>query len=225
MGSSLVRRQLQDKLDVLRIRADNDAGCGQIPVLNKADQALRAGRTEDAGRVLQDVLERLDARAADREAEEAARSAERLAKRRGVPTAREPGGPSTRDGFLWLVRKGRVTQARYDAGQRYGELYAKARGDGVKSVLNDSVGSGDGDGPTGALLRAVFALDAANLHIFRAMGEAQGRRMVAVLERVCGRGETLREVAGGDDRRTLIVEAELMTALDMQSVHFGVNRG
>lgn len=32
MTTSLVRRQLSDLLEVMMVRADNDAGCGQIPV-------------------------------------------------------------------------------------------------------------------------------------------------------------------------------------------------
>lgn len=223
MGVSLARRQLGAMLDAQRVRADNDPGCGQLPVLRKADQALRAGRLEDAGRWIREAEARLDERASAKEAEEAARSAERLSRRRGVPTAREPGGPATRDGFLWLVRKGRVSQHRVDAGQRYAALFARARGDGIKSCLNDAGGSAC-DSPMDAKLRAVFELDAAHQHIYRAMGEANGRRMSALLERVCGQGETLREIAGNDDRRALVLEAELMMALDMQAAHFGISR-
>lgn len=141
-----------------------------------------------------------------------------------MPTAREPGGPATRDGFLWLVRKGRIAPHRVDAGQRYGALYAKARADSIKSCLNDSVGGGNGDSPMDARLRAVFELDAANIHIYLAMGETNGRRFVSLLERICGQGDTLREVAGNDDRRALVLEAEFMTALDMEAVHFGIVR-
>ncbi|PLR28136.1 hypothetical protein SGCZBJ_03770 [Caulobacter zeae] len=224
MASSLVRRQLGDKLDALRIRADNDHRCGVTPSLRKAEQAIMAGRYPDAGRFLQDAEEKLDQRAAAREAAAAAEAAERQARRRGVLTAHTPGGPSTRDGFLWLVKKGRVTPHRRDAGQRYGELYARARGDSIKSALNDNVGGRAGDSPADARLRAVFDLDAANLHIYRAMGEAHGRRLVALLEAVCGIGTTLREVAGGDDRKAAILEADLMTALDMEAIHFGVCR-
>lgn len=223
MTSSLVRRQMADLLEAMLVRADNDAGCGQMPTLKKAEQAMRAGRTEDAGRMIRDVEARLDERAAARDAEEAARSAERLSKRRGVPTAREPGGPATRDGFLWLVRKGRVAQHRVDAGQRYGALFAKARSDGIKSALNDSGGGGGANSsPVDAHLRAVFELQDAQRHVYRAMGENQGQRLVALLDRICGQGETLREVAGNDDRKALVLEAELMAALDMEAMHFGV---
>lgn len=225
MSTSLVRRQLVDLLEAMFVRADHDAGCGQMPTLKKAEQALRAGREEDAGRWIREVENRLNERAAAKEAEEAARSAERLARRRGVPTAREPGGPATRDGFIWLVRKGRVSPHRVDAGQRYGALYAKARSDGLRSALNDSVGGGGADSsPVDAHLRAVFELDAAKRHVYRAMGEKQGLRLVALLDRVCGQGETLRELACNDDRKAMILEAELMTALDMEAVHFGVTR-
>jgi hypothetical protein len=223
MTTSLIRRQLTDLIEAMTVRAENDAGCGQIPALKKAEQALRANRIEDAGRWIREVEAKLNERAAAKEAEEAARSAERLAKRRGVPTAREPGGPATRDGFMWLVRKGRVTQHRVNAGQRYGVLYAKARSDGIKSALNESVG-GSGGSPMDAHLKAVFELDAAKRHVYRAMGEHQGRRLVDLLDRVCGRGETLREIGSNDDRKAMILEAELMMALDMEAVHFGIVR-
>jgi hypothetical protein len=220
MGMSLVKRQLFDLLEVMRIRADNDQGCGQVPTLKKAEQALQAGRTEDAGRLIREVEGALDQRASDREAASAMKAQERQAKRRGVPTAQATDGPATRDGFVWLALKGRLTRNRYDAGQRYSTLYAKARSDSIRSALNDDVGGAPGDGPTDARLRAVFELDAANLHIYRAMGEEQGRRLVNLLENVCGRGETLREIAGGDDRKALALEVDLMTALDMEAVHF-----
>jgi hypothetical protein len=225
MTTSLVRRQLADLLEAAIFRTDNDPGCGQMPALKKAEQALRAGRTDDAGRLIHEVQIKLDERAASKEAEAAAKSAARLAKLRGVPTAREPGGPATRDGFMWLVKKGRVTPHRADAGQRYGALYARARSDGIKSALDDSVrGASPDSSPIDARLRAVFELEAAKRHVYSAMGEDQGRRLVNLLDRICGHGDTLRELAGNDDRKALVLEAELMTALDMEAVHFGVRR-
>lgn len=53
------------------------------------------------------------------------------------------------------------------------------------------------------------------------MGETNGRRLVSLLERICGQGDTLREFAGNDDRKALALEAKLFTVLDMQAVHFG----
>lgn len=100
MATSLVRRQLADLLEAMIFRADNDPGCGQTPTLKKAEQALGAGRTDDAGRLIHEVQTKLDERVAAKDAEAAAKSAARLAKLRGVPTAREPGGPATRDGFM-----------------------------------------------------------------------------------------------------------------------------
>ncbi|CAN5171232.1 hypothetical protein BH10PSE3_BH10PSE3_09320 [soil metagenome] len=177
----------------MMVRADNDPGCGQMPTLKKAEQALRAGRAEDAGRWIREVEAKLDERAAAKEAEQAAKSSERQAKRRGVPTVCEPGGPATRDGFLWLVRKGRVAHHRVEAGQRYVALFAKARSDSIRSALNDSVGGGGRahSCPVDAHLRALFELQAAQRHVYRATGEDQGQRLVALLDRICGQSETL----------------------------------
>jgi hypothetical protein len=64
MGTSLVRRQMGAMLDAQMFRAENDPDCGQMPTLRKADQSLRAGRFENAGRWIREVEAKLDQRAA-----------------------------------------------------------------------------------------------------------------------------------------------------------------
>ena len=54
-------------------------------------------------------------------------------------------------------------------------------------------------------------------HIIDATGS---ERLVALLDAVCGRGETLRSLAGNDDRKANGYEVELRIALDMAGVAF-----
>ena len=223
MGSSLVKRQLVDLLDAMRVRADNDPGCGQAPKLNRAAQEIFAGRFEQAGKLIREAEEVLLERSAQQDHERATALADAQAKLRGVETVRIGKGPSTRDGFLWLIQKGRVSASRRDAGLRYGELYSRARSDGIRSCMNDDIRGGDSEGPAEAKLRATFALEAANRHILASMGQA-GKRLVRLLEAVCGRGETLRELAKGDDREARALEADLLTALDMHALHLAGKR-
>ena len=226
MASALVKRQLGERLAVLRARIETDPGCGQASRLRHAEQALLHARVEAAGALAQDIESALDHRAETAATEAGLAEQARLAEGRGTPTARTAKGPPTRDGFLWLARKGRLTPHRFEAGGRFGRLYARARSDGIRSALaNDGPGpTGEVDSPLAARARAAAALAAVNHHIVRAVGGEAGAGLFALLEAVPGRGETLREAAGGEDRKAAALEVQLMTALDMAAVQFGMVR-
>lgn len=222
MGQVLAKRQLVALLDAVIARAGDRSPTGFSGLVNKAEQALRANKISDAGEHVRQAEALINERDERDNQEQHARQAERLAKKRGEQTAKQEGGPSTRDGFLWLSMKGRLVPHRLDAGQRYGAMFARARADGVKSCLNDEVVGGDGDGPSASKVRAVAELTALRIHIYRAMSQDQGKRLVTLLDEVCGSGVALRQLAKGDDRKAHAMEAELMIALDMVATHLGI---
>ena len=226
MARALAKRQLSELLAVLATRVEADAGCGQASRLRHAEQALIHNRFEIVGEIAREIEHALNRRRDEAEVEASLADQARLADARGVETVRTAKGPATRDGFLWLAKKRRLTAPRFEAGMRFGQLYARARSDGLKSCINDEAGGGGGepDSPLQARVRAAAALAGLRQHAARAVGGEAGGRLFGLLEAVCGRGDTLRELAGGDDRRAAVTESELMTALDMAAVRFGMVR-
>lgn len=148
---------------------------------------------------------------------EAANAQADLLSERGVETF-DTGSVKSRDGWLWIVSRKprRLTPDQISTGSRYSKEYGQARRDGLSSSCNDNMGGGDED-PIEARIKAQDRLDAVAGHIHAAVGDT---RLVALLDAVCGRGETLRELAGGDDRRASFIEVELRLALDMAGVAF-----
>ncbi len=220
MRESLVYRQLSDLLVITRARAESDPGCGQIPKLNRAAQEMYAKRLEQAGTLIREAEKVLDERKQTAEAEANLQALAEQAARRGEEVVRVAKGPASRDGWLWLIQKKRVTRARQQAGDRYSTLYGRARSDGVRSCLNDDGpkgAAGSEAGPLAARMRALSDLKGIHTHIQRSVGEQPAQRFIALLDAVCGRGETLRALSSGDDRKALVVEADLMTALDFSS--------
>ena len=228
MAQALAKRQLSDLLGALAIRIEADTGCGQASRLRHAEQTLIHKRLETAGEIAREIEHALDRRRDEAEVEASLADQARLAEARGVETVRTAKGPATRDGFLWLAKKRRLTAPRFEAGIRFGQLYARARSDGLRSCINEEAvgggGGGEPDSPLQARVRAAAALSGLRQHAARAVGGEAGGRLFSLLEAVCGRGDTLRELAGGDDRRAAVTESELMTALDMAAVRFGMVR-
>lgn len=218
--SALNKKRTQAVLDELRVRIENDPGCGQMPRLRKAEQALMMGSS--VGEAIAEITRELDRRAeaAETEANLVAQAVQ--AEVRGVETVREHRGPPSRDGIIWLARKGRLTTSRRLAAERVSELYGKARADGVRSHLAEPCGGGAFCGRTDPHLLAADELRALQEHMTVASGLETGARLYGLLISVCGNGTTLRELAKGDDRKASVLEADLMTALDMAGVKFGM---
>jgi hypothetical protein len=113
---------------------------------------------------------------------------------------------------MWLERKGRVAGRRRIAGQNWGRDYSLARTDGLRSCLNDNVPGGEAVAPQDRKSEARANLERGREHIHFATGSTS---LAELLDAVCGRGDTLRALAGGDKIGAAVKEAELMIALDM----------
>lgn len=156
----------------------------------------------------------------------------RLAELRGIDTDTSGGKPATRDGWVWLLRKGRVNTDRRIAGERYSALYGQCRADGVRSALNDAHGSGGPSTAQEKRMEAIGDLHEAHVHIRRAVGDVSAGRFIAALDAVCGRGEPISQLAAAEPKhairklsaheRGLVMETDLMVALDMLARHFGL---
>lgn len=170
------------------------------------------------------ALARSAAEAARREALEAER-AEREATRAGlaaqVATARARGeavnvgdgrGPVrmlSRDGLLWLISRKRLSAEQRGAAEMFRGLYRLVHLGGVGSCISGSVGGpGAGETMTASKLDAIGRLSRIRGEVLR-----RDEGMIAVLEAVAGRGETIRDLARGDQAVAALLEAELGVAL------------
>lgn len=194
----------------------------------KFDQAERAifdKRFQQARDHLIDLQQHMDARDEAAEAEAQAKEQERLADARNTPTVRTETGVSTRDGWLWLVNKGRYSPGRVEAGRLFREKFLKATDDPMKSCLNDSPGGGGGDAnPMAGRLHAQFEVEGVKRHMVSSVGQVTGAALFDRLCAVVGRGETARQLANGDGHKAEGVAIELGFALDLAGVYLGAVR-
>lgn len=122
------------------------------------------------------------------------------------------------DGLLWLIRKGELTDQARLAAERYREDYNAAGRDSIRSCLNVVEGS-TGFGPRdisqtrfGALIR----LDAACVD-----GLKRHPDLIDLVDRVVGRGETIRSIAGGDKHKAERAKVMFLCALDLLALYYG----
>ncbi|HEY8572755.1 hypothetical protein [Phenylobacterium sp.] len=147
-----------------------------------------------------------------------------LARRRGAAFEKPSAGHSGREtpyrrmtGLDWLMKKGRITGAQAQAGERYGAVYRRAEaGPKIGSTLEVQPGFADPGGPplTFVLAQAEGRRQAeAQLGRYRErlMGQAD---LIAACDLVCGRELTPREAAGAE-REAGRLEAVLKVALDL----------
>jgi hypothetical protein len=219
------RRHLTIILQHLRSKAEGNpqryGGIGSR--IDRAERAVLDGHYVQAREHVEaiDIFMLDKDETADIQAQQAA--AAKLAEARDEPTATAESGVSTRDGFLWLANKGRLTKARVDAGLAFRQKYAKAHGVPVKSCLDDSGGGGDAT-PVAGNSHAKFEIDGVRKHIISSVGHATGSALIKLLEEVCGEGGTVRKLASGDAKKADILEAEFGLALDLAGVYLGVIR-
>lgn len=224
-------RSLNDELLVLRQRIESDperyGGVGRL--LERAERSALARNLPAARDDLIELKQRMEER--DAAFDVAAQQAEqaRLAEARGAPTHKSETGVSTRDGWLWLVNKGRFSPARVEAGRRFREKFSKAMDDSMRSCLNDSVGgSGEDANPTSGRSHARFEIEGVKRHMISSAGQAAGAHLFDRLCAVVGRGETARQLAADEGRvdghKTEAVAMELGFALDLAGVYLGAIR-
>lgn len=221
MIGALALRQLEGKRDTVKARVEGDPACGQARALSTGEQHLFHGRYREAGEMFAQIEAALNERAERKEVEAAGAAQERLLAARGVDTVETQSKTKARDGLLWLIAKKRLTPQRADIGQRYSLLYGRVLSDGLTSSCNDNGRGQGGEDPVEARMMARHNLDAVRWHIRHATG---GERLADLLDAVCGRGDSLRQMAGGDGYRAFGLEVELNLALDMAGVSLGVIR-
>ena len=231
MKEALALRSLDDELQVIRQKVegspDRYSGFGKL--LDRAAGAIQARNVRGARDDLISIKQRLVER--DAELDTAAQQAEqsRLSEARGAPTHKSETGVSTRDGWLWLVNKGRYSPARVEAGRRFREKFSRATDDSMRSCLNDSIGgSGEDANPTSGRSHARFEIEGVKRHMISSAGQAAGAHLFDRLCAVVGRGETARQLAADEGRvdghKAEAVAMELGFALDLAGVYLGAIR-
>ncbi|WP_420478249.1 hypothetical protein [Brevundimonas sp. FT23028] len=223
-AAALRKRKVHELAALVRGRVECFPGSGLLTKVATAENRIALLRYDEAERMLREVddslaayQERLDE--ANTRAEDAEQ--DKLLEKRGIETDRGPDGIGVRHGFMWLERKKRVHGHRRQAGQAWGRDYSIIRTDGLKSCLNDNAPGGGSD-PNADQERKTEAkanLDRASAHIHWATGSYE---LVGLLDAVCGRGETLRDLADGDKLGAAVREAQLMIALDLAAVAYDI---
>lgn len=138
-----------------------------------------------------------------------------LEQRRGGNVEKAASGPYSavnRDGLLWLVKKARLSGPQLSVAHRYRDLYRRCEAGAIKSNLNDDAGRGGEKLPYSQ--RRMMAVDDL-AHVHRDC--LRTADLIRLVDRVIGQGETLRDIAEGDERRAGRLEAALLTGLDLMA--------
>jgi hypothetical protein len=212
MQAALQKRQLEETLAVLRLRIEADEGCGQSANLRACEGLLLKGdlgavreRIDKIIRELADRATRLEGRA-NREA------AVSVARGRNETVSETAGGVEvlSRDGLLWLVRRGRLNGSCKVAAERYRRDYGAAHMGGLGSALADPERGHTpfvGFTASEAKTTAIRDLDDARL-----IGLGGDGALVRLMDEVAGRGATLRDLAKGDRHGADRLETEFLVA-------------
>lgn len=121
------------------------------------------------------------------------------------------------DGLEWLVKKKRLTDGQMREAWAYRRDFQAAELDGaaLKSSLAEPEAIGSGKVPD-KLTPVVNRVEAKRRQFIRRFQILAGQSdMLMVLDAVVGKGQTLRELAGGDGHKANTLEAVLKVALDL----------
>lgn len=220
-------RKIEARAAVLRGRVEATPGAGMEGPLRAAEQHINARFMDKA----LDALDRIDSgllsfaeRETERQEREAAAAHDKELEVTGVDTIRSTTGVGQRHGMIWLVEKKRLTGDRRRAAEAWAADYSLVRSDGLKSCLNDNA-KGGSDGPSHQFIErkaaARYRLERAHDHLRSATGS---NRLANLIDAVCGRGDSVRALAGGNQTAAERTEAELMIGLDMACVSYGILR-
>ena len=220
-SQALERRKLQSWLQAVRSRAEALPQLNLGGLLAGAQNKLDLLRFADCAAMLDDIDDRIERHRpdlADAEMVAAGQAQEQLLAERGIETV-DVGVAKSRDGWQWLTSRKprRLSPDQISTGDRYSALYLGANRDTLSTVGANDNGLLDGKDPVEVLSDCRAKLGKVQRHIIDATGS---ERLVALLDAVCGRGETLRFLAGNDDRKANGYEVELRIALDMAGVAF-----
>jgi len=217
----LARRKIAQRLEIIRGRVEVDHGCNLMAQVEKAAIQLHLLNLRDCEEILNRVDERLIQREAERAASQVANDIgeqNELLASRGVKT--EPAGNSfSRDGFVWLESKRRLSPDHIATGRKVRALHDRATWDGLRSKADNDNGSGETTTflPTEVSMQAKSEIAWLREHIVISSG---GSGPFDLMIAVCGEGVTLRTIAGCDDRRAIVLEGQLIVALEMAAVAF-----
>ncbi|MDP1599002.1 hypothetical protein [Phenylobacterium sp.] len=229
MVAAVTAKQLSEVLIALRntIEGNPQLYGRQTRKLDRAERAIFDRRFNDARELMADMQQGIEARDQAASMQAAAQEQEALSEARGAPTSKTETGVATRDGWLWLVNKGRYSAGRVEAGRRFREKFSKATDDSMKSCLADgAAGAVSEDAPCSHAARshARFEIEGVQRHMQSSAGLASGSLLFERLVAVVGRGETVRQLAGGKDREAEGLAIELGFALDLAGVYLGAVR-
>lgn len=216
---ALARKKVEARAAIFRGRVEALPGAGQASKMGNAENRIRLLQLDVANKLMDEIDDALMAyqrRLEEAEMATAGQRQDQLLAARGIETILA-GSVRSRDGWRWLVAKRRISDSQCASGERFAKLHSVCMRDGLSVATNDNTGSGGLEDINDARLKAAGELRALRKHIHSASGSD---RLFDLLEAVCGRGDTLRTLAGGDDRKALFYEAEMRVALDMASVAF-----
>lgn len=222
----LARRRIAERLAIVRGRVEVDRACGLMPQIERAEIQLHLLDL----RGCDDILKRVDDTLARREQERAAAQVANdideqsaLLAQRGVKTDKT-GVSASRDGFVWLQRQKRLSSRHITTGQTIRAIHDRATWDGLRSKAGNDNGSLDGSTflPSEACLEAKDQLAGVREHMVASAG---GSGPFDLMLAVCGAGATLRTIAGGDDRKAIVLEGQLTIALELADVALRSYRG
>lgn len=220
-------RKIEARAALLRGRVEAMPGAGMEGVLRAAEQHIKSrfmDKATDALDRITDGLEHFAEKEVQRHEREAASAHDKELEAKGVDTIRSTTGVGQRHGMIWLVEKKRLAGDRRRAAEAWAADYSLVRSDGLKSCLNDNA-KGGSDGPSQQFIErkaaARYRLDRAHDHLRHATGSS---RLANLIDAVCGRGDSVRSLAGGNQTAAERMEAELMVALDMACVSYGILR-
>ena len=218
MREALERRRLAEVLMALRLKIDGEPGLKKR--IGDVEGLLLDGDLAGARDGIAAIETWRSARADLRDAGASLASTARLAAAREETV--EPTATSiqvvSRDGLAWLVRKGRLVGNAKVAAERYRNDYATAHGS-IASGLGQPEPARrvfQGFSPSEAVHKAIWDLDEARKE---ALGSDQG--LIALMDSVAGRGETLRDLAKGDKHQADRLETELLVACRLLARHYG----
>lgn len=217
-------QKLRERAAAARSRSEAFPAAGQSAKVAHIENRIMRGVVVDVGRSIEEVHDAIDLhirRLNEAEVKAASERQDALLAERGVETVAAKSGHRSRDGWAWLRAKANLTPAQRDTGDRWSWDYAETRTDGVKSCLSEGVHGAVATDPAERKHDAAKRINGARKHIRLATGD---ERLADLLDAVCGRGETVREMAGGDDRKALYLTAEARIALNMAAVSYGVLR-
>lgn len=214
-------KKLGERASLVRGRVEALPKAYQDGPMRAAENRIALRQMDKARELLDSIDAKLDEYVRAQEAAEMAAAGEeqaRLLAERGVETF-DDGIVKRRDGWQWLISRKppRLTSVEIDAGNDYARIYSAALRDDLSVGSNDNGGGGRGDraDPLDISITSRRRLETVQAHLTDAVGSG---RLVALLDAVCGRGETLRHLSGDDDRKAACLEVELRIALQMASV-------